>query len=245
MDGYKKTQIPLPPLSIQQKIVDEIEVLETKENNAKQEIEALKGDIAKVIENSNGTLTRLQDITTKIGSGATPLGGEGVYKSAGITLIRSQNVYDNEFIENGLAFIDEAQASKLNNVTVEANDILFNITGASIARCTIVPDKYLPARVNQHVSIIRLNDKAIPKYVQSILVSEIYKNKLLEIGEGSTSREAITKAQLENFQIPLPSIKEQQKIVTQIQKIEEQINKLQTIIANIPKQKEAVLKKYL
>lgn len=238
-------QIPLPPLDIQQKIVSEIEVLEAKEKKAKEEVEKQKENIKNIISKVSGDLTSLSNITSKIGSGATPRGGEGSYKQSGISLIRSQNIYDNEFYEKGLAFIDDEQAEKLKGVTVEKNDILFNITGASICRCCIVPEKYLPARVNQHVSIIRVTELALPKYVQTILVSEIYKNQLLEIGDGATSREAITKQQLEDFKIPLPPLSEQQKIVSEIEKIEAKIKVLETEISEIPKQKEAVLKKYL
>lgn len=238
-------QIPLPPIDIQQKIVSEIEVLEAKEKKAKEEVEKQKEKIKDVISKVSGELIQLSNITSKIGSGATPRGGEGSYKQNGISLIRSQNIYDNEFYEKGLAFIDEEQAEKLKGVTVEKNDILFNITGASICRCCIVPEKYLPARVNQHVSIIRVTELALPKYVQTILVSEIYKNQLLEIGDGATSREAITKQQLEDFKIPLPPLSEQQKIVSEIEKIEAKINALETEIAEIPKLKEAVLKKHL
>ena len=98
----------------------------------------------------------LKDITTKIGSGATPRGGKSAYKTNGITLIRSLNVYDFKFKLKDLAFIDEKQAKKLNNVALEEGDILLNITGASVCRCTLVPKYLLPARVNQHVAIIRL-----------------------------------------------------------------------------------------
>jgi len=111
----------------------------------------------------------------------------------------------------------------------------------------MVEEKYLPARVNQHVSIIRTNGKALPKYVQLILVSSRYKNELLQIGDGATSREAITKAQLEDFKIPLPSpsLKEQQEIVAKVETIENKIADLKNKIAAIPEQKEVVLKKYL
>lgn len=245
MGSAYEQKIPLPPLDIQQKIVSEIEVLEAKEKKAKEEVEKLKENIKNVISKVTGELTTLSNITSKIGSGATPLGGEGSYKQTGISLIRSQNVYDSEFYEKGLAFIDEIQAEKLKGVTVEKNDILFNITGASICRCCIVPEKYLPARVNQHVSIIRVAEKALPKFVQSILVSKLYKDKLLEIGEGATSREAITKQQLEDFKIPLPPLSEQQKIVSEIEKIEEKIAALEKEIEAIPKLKEAVIKNYL
>ncbi|MDO9038879.1 MAG: N-6 DNA methylase [Lutibacter sp.] len=244
IETFNSLKIPLPPLDIQQKIVSEIEVLEAKEKKAKEEVEKLK------IEASNlfvfdGEIVTLQSITTKIGSGATPRGGEAAYVESGITLIRSMNVYDNEFYPKGLAFIDAEQARKLNNVTVEENDILFNITGASVCRCCIVENKYLPARVNQHVSIIRTNEKALPKFVQQLLISSKFKTELLELADNSSTREAITKQQLEDFKIPLPPLSEQQKIVSEIEKIEEKINVLEKEIALIPQQKEAVLKRYL
>lgn len=144
----------------------------------------------------------LKDITTKIGSGATPTGGERSYKSEGISLIRSQNVLDFTFSKNGLAFIDDDQAKALDNVTVEENDILLNITGDSIARCCIVPKEVLPARVNQHVSIIRCDSTVNSNYVFYYL--EFLKPYLLKIcGVGGT-RNALTKEVIEKLQIAIP-----------------------------------------
>jgi type I restriction enzyme M protein len=244
VEAFNAIQIPLPPLDIQQKIVAEIEVLEIKEKKAKEEVEKLNNEASNLF-NFDGEIVKLQDITIKIGSGATPRGGESAYKESGITLIRSMNVYDNEFYPKGLAFIDNEQARKLNNVTVEENDILFNITGASVCRCCIVENKYLPARVNQHVSIIRTNEKALSKFVQQLLISSKFKTELLEMADNSSTREAITKQQLEDFKIPLPPLSDQQKIVAEIEKIEAKIAVLESEIAQIPKEKEAVLKKYL
>ena len=244
-DDLSKVKIPLPPKDIQKKIVAEIEILEQQEKKAVDEIEKLREAIGTTTNNSKGSLTKLEDITTKIGSGATPKGGKGSYQESGISLIRSQNIYDYGFVEKGLAFINDEQAKKLDNVTVGKSDILFNITGASITRCCMVEDKYLPARVNQHVSIIRTNGKALSKYVQMILVSPEYKDKLLQMGDGGTSREAITKLQLEEFKIPLPTLEEQQKIVAEIEKVESKIAELESQIVLVPSQKEAILKKYL
>ena len=62
---------------------------------------------------------KLRDITSKIGSGATPRGGKDAYLESGeFSLIRSQNVLDFTFSYNGLAFINKKQASQLNNVTI-------------------------------------------------------------------------------------------------------------------------------
>lgn len=241
----KEVKIPVPPKKIQEKITSQIDDIEEKRNSIKYQIAQLKKDIYKSTINLTGKFIKLREICIKIGSGATPRGGKSAYQSSGITLIRSQNVYDEGFTEKGLVFINDDQAEKLKNVTIEKEDILFNITGASIARCCIVPENYLPARVNQHVAIIRTNEKALPKYVQMMLISPEYKQQLLDIGEGATSRQAITKKQLEEFKIPLPSLEKQKTIVDEIVKIESQIADLEEELAQIPAKKEAILKKYL
>jgi len=158
---------------------------------------------------------RLRDVTTKIGSGATPLGGEAAYKAAGISLIRSLNVYDDGFRTKDLAFLDDRQAERLNNVIVEPGDVLLNITGASVARCCVVPNDQLPARVNQHVSIVRpMKHRLLPEWLHYMLISRDYKNRLLAVGEdGGSTRQAITKAQIQEFEIELAPLPEQQRIV--------------------------------
>jgi len=150
---------------------------------------------------------RMSDLTTKVGSGATPRGGAAVYQSEGTTLIRSLNVYDYRFEDDGLVYINDDQAEKLSAVTVEPLDILLNITGASVARCCMVPYRHLPARVNQHVMIIRIDpNECGPHYVLSTINSHQQKQKLLNIGRaGGATREALTKDVVQNIFLPVPS----------------------------------------
>ena len=160
-------------------------------------------------------LTSLKKITTKIGSGATPRGGKNSYKTEGITLIRSLNVYDFEFSYEGLAFITEEQASetRLARVIVKPKDILLNITGASVARCCMVPEHLLPARVNQHVSLVRVDPTRVDsRYVLYCINSPVYKHQLLSLAQGGATREALTKEIIGNFAIPLPPLPTQHKI---------------------------------
>ena len=104
---------------------------------------------------------KLKDICLKIGSGATPKGGKEAYCDEGISLIRSQNVLDFTFSYDGLAHINDQQAEKLSNVEVKPQDILLNITGDSVARVCTVDPRALPARVNQHVAIIRPDENRV------------------------------------------------------------------------------------
>jgi type I restriction enzyme, S subunit len=153
-------------------------------------------------------LRRLKNITSKIGSGATPRGGKNAYRSEGISLIRSLNVYDFKFSDKDLAFIGDGQAAKLDNVIVQEDDILLNITGASVARCCLVNSNYLPARVNQHVAIVRVRpDVADARFVFYCINSPHFKSRLLALAQGGATREALTKTTIEEFEVlqpPLP-----------------------------------------
>jgi len=156
----------------------------------------------------------LGSVCSKIGSGATPRGGDGVYIDTGTALIRSQNVYNSIFETGGLAYLLEQHAEQLKGVTVESRDVLLNITGDSVARCCQVPDSVLPARVNQHVSIIRPNEQELlPEFLCYYLVSPLMQKYLLSRAGSGGTRKALTKGMIEDFEIPKPSIVIQQKIV--------------------------------
>jgi type I restriction enzyme S subunit len=167
----------------------------------------------------------LGEITNKIGSGATPKGGGESYKESGISLIRSQNVLDFKFSTNGLAFIDDSQAHELRNVSVEKDDVLLNITGDSVARCCVVPENILPARVNQHVAIIRANKEiADNHYIYYSL--QALKEELLIQSEIGATRNALTKGMLESLKIAIPALEEQKAIATVLSSLDDKIDLL-------------------
>ena len=166
---------------------------------------------AKFVESPLGQIPKgwgasdLEKVTTKIGSGATPRGGKDNYQTDGITLIRSMNIYDYSFEFDNLAFIDPKQAAQLDNVSVEAQDVLLNITGASVCRCAMVPSYLLPARVNQHVAIIRADTNLMdPHFLLDSINSEQNKRALFSLAQGGATREALTKETICRFQILLP-----------------------------------------
>jgi type I restriction enzyme, S subunit len=174
---------------------------------------------------SEWNLVTLGKIAEKIGSGATPRGGSNVYKDAGISLIRSQNILDFKFSNDGLVYIDDDQADELKNVTVQDNDVLLNITGDSVARCCVVPSSVLPARVNQHVSIIRLNTKKA-SYSFIFYLLQCMKEELLMQSEIGATRRALTKGMIENLEIPLPPLPEQKAIASILSSLDDKIDLL-------------------
>ncbi|MBT6646012.1 MAG: restriction endonuclease subunit S [Thaumarchaeota archaeon] len=166
-------------------------------------------------------------LTTKIGSGITPRGGQSVYQDSGTHLIRSQNIYNHKFKKNGLVCISQEIAEKMKSVEIIKEDVLINITGDSVARVYLVPDEVLPARVNQHVCILRTTPELNPHYLYYFLINPITQKHLLSIAGIGGTRNALTKEILYNLIIEYPDYPTQQKIVKQLNAIKNKIIVLQ------------------
>ena len=186
---------------------------------------------------------KLADICTKIGSGATPRGGKEAYCDKGISLVRSQNILDFSFSNNGLVFINDEQAAKLDNVEVFDEDVLLNITGDSVARACMMNSAFLPARVNQHVAIIRgKKDCALNRYLLYFL--QWKKEYLLQLASAGATRNALTKGMIEQLEIDLPSINEQKKIVALLGGLDDKIELNNKINENLQQQAQTIYKSW-
>ena len=214
--------VPNVDLKEQSKYAEILEKIYFVQKSQKQELKYLD-DLIKarfvemfgnpVLNDKRWEQKSLGDITTKIGSGATPKGGKETYQEKGITLIRSMNVHNGKFEYKDLAHISDEQGAKLDNVMIEEKDVLLNITGASVARSCVVPNNILPARVNQHVCIIRCKKCIIPEFLNNLLIDDNYQELLWNIAGSGATREAITKQQVENLNIILPSIELQNEFI--------------------------------
>lgn len=181
-------------------------------------------------ESADCETRKLKDLTTKIGSGSTPSGGKESYQETGVPLIRSMNVHFGGFVRDGLAFLNDEQAEKLKNVTVKADDVLLNITGASIGRVATAPKDMEGARVNQHVCIIRPTAEIIPPFLELFLASPVVQDLIDDVQVGAT-REALTKAMIEQFEIPIPPLAEQRRIVAKVEQLMALVDALEQQLA--------------
>ncbi len=160
----------------------------------------------------------LGEVCTKIGSGATPRGGKKKYLQKGpFALIRSQNVYNDGFHREGLAFISDGQADDLRNVEVLQEDVLLNITGDSVARVCQVDSEILPARVNQHVAIVRPDPAKLDAgFLRYFLVSPHVQSMLLSWADSGSTRKALTKQMIESFEVSAPVDVSEQRAIAHI-----------------------------
>ncbi|MBC6002667.1 restriction endonuclease subunit S [Paeniclostridium sp. NSJ-45] len=254
LKNLRELKVPVPSLEKQEEIANILDKAQELIDKRKYQVESLDELVkSRFIEifgdpvlNSKGWQKLLcRDITLKIGSGATPKGGNSSYKEEGISLIRSMNVHNNKFIDKDLAFIDDEQAEKLKNVTIEENDVLLNITGASVARCCIVPNEYIPARVNQHVAIIRCkNEKILPNFLSYQLTNISYQRLLWDIAtSGGATREAITKQQIEKLELIIPPIEIQKEFTAFIHQVDKLKFKMESSLKELENNFNSLMQK--
>lgn len=187
----------------------------------------------------------LSDVSTKIGSGVTPRGGEKVYQKSGHPLVRSQNVGWGVLLLKDIAYINSDIHESMRSTKLELGDVLLNITGASIGRSAVVDSSIVDGNVNQHVCIIRTKETEVnPYYLNQYLISH-YGQKQIESFQSGGNRQGLNIAQIHTFKIPLPPLQEQQKIATILSKWDELIESQTRLIKAKEKQKTSLMQKLL
>lgn len=161
---------------------------------------------------------RLGYLASKFGSGITPRGGATTYQDAGIPFLRSQNIHFNELRLKEVAHISESLHNELSGSHVKPDDVLLNITGASIGRVCSVPADFTEGNVNQHVCIIRPQREHVLSDFLSAYLSTPMMQYEIYVNQSGASREGLTLEAIRRFQIALPPIAEQAAIARHLDK---------------------------
>ena len=188
---------------------------------------------------------KLKYVVSKVGSGITPTGGASVYQNEGIPLLRSQNIYNDGLKLDDVAYISEDIDEQMSNSRIEEDDVLLNITGASIGRCFYVPKGFGKGNVNQHVCIIRpIQDLLRTKFLHSIIISG-YGQTLKDVYQTGANREGLNFQQIRSFDLPIPDIQEQRQIVAFIEahtsRIDATISKIEKEIELLKENRTALI----
>jgi len=186
-------------------------------------------------------LAKLGTRVEKVGSGVTPRGGAEAYVPEGIPLIRSQNVNYDRLDLSDVVFIPKEIHEGMSGSKVHADDVLLNITGASIGRSCVVPIEVEEANVNQHVCIIRLNNDN-PSFLQTFL-SSWRGQKLIFQSQAGGGREGLNFESIRSFKIAFPGETEQQKIANFLTAVDAKLNLLRRKRDSLQTYKRGVMQK--
>lgn len=252
-DTFGEQFLPTPPPAEQTAIAEFLDHKTTQINTAiakkQQLIELLKEQKQAMINKAvteglegktdHWERKKLKYVVSKVGSGITPTGGSSIYQDEGIPLLRSQNIHFDRIDLSEVAFISEDIHDSMSNSKVKAKDVLLNITGGSLGRCFYVDESLGEANVNQHVCILRPNEKVLTKYLYILLVSNIGQTQIWKDQTGS-GREGLNFEAIKNFIFQFPTLNEQAAIVAHIERESQQTD---TTISRIEREIE-LLKEY-
>ena len=253
----KELPVPLPPLKEQLRIAEILVSVDASIQTTQAVIEQaervkrglmeelLTGGLdSEAIERGEvpegWVVTKLADLTTKIGSGVTPKGGKKAYVESGFPLIRSQNVGWGEMLLDDVAFITPEQHEKMDGTKLKKGDVLLNITGASIGRSAVYEGETGEANVNQHVCILRAKEVLAAGYLNAWLLSHAGQ-KTIDAFQAGGNRQGLNFQQIGSFPIPLPPLSEQQRIAEIISGADELIAQQKSVIEQQARTKRGLM----
>ncbi|WP_425421774.1 restriction endonuclease subunit S [Phaeodactylibacter xiamenensis] len=258
-DSIQEYKVLIPSKSEQQKIADCLSSLDALIAAHRDKLDALrahkKGLMQNLFPQEGETVPRyrfagfegaweekkLGEMTTKVGSGKTPKGGDKNYVSSGRPFVRSQNIGWGILLLEDIAFINEETHSTFLSSEIELNDVLLNITGASIGRSVIANEKIVKGNVNQHVCIIRTKNALNPVFLNQYLISQ-YGQRQIDSFQAGGNRQGLNFSQIRSLVIPTPPTKkEQQKIADCLASFDEVIVAQEDRIAQLQEHKRGLM----
>lgn len=158
---------------------------------------------------------QLGPLTSKVGSGITPLGGSANYLESGRPFMRSQNVGWGTLLLDDIAYIDEEMHHSFDGTEIRSDDVLLNITGASIGRSAVADERIVGGNVNQHVCIIRTDPQQLDaRMLNQYLISSLGQDQIDSFQAGG-NRQGLNFNQIRSFGLPLPPDLDEQKCIAE------------------------------
>ena len=155
--------------------------------------------------------------------------GKVVFMPMESTKPTSDFIYiDVDAVNNKLNIIDNPKKISIDNVPSRAtrkmhqNDILFSMVRPYLRNIAIVDDTYRSAIASTGFYVITPGIGYFPKFLFYLMLSNYVVDGLNTFMKGDNSP-SINNGHIENYLYPLPPIKEQQRIVAQIEKLFEQL----------------------
>lgn len=235
LQSLEKLLIPFPPLLEQNIIVDRIEALFAKLDEAKEKIQrvldgaelrksailhkAFTGELTrkwrkrKGINDAGWKKAKMEEVCEKITCGKTPTGS--ISQVGDIPYLKVYNIVDNNVdFHNKPQFIPlEIHNGKLCSSKLHPGDVIMNIVGPPLRKIAIIPDEYPEWNMNQAIVRFRPLVGLMPKFLYYSLINPETLQDVINETKGVVGQANISISQSRNLVIDIPSLSEQQEIV--------------------------------
>lgn len=162
----------------------------------------------------------------KLGEVCTLLNGfafkSDKYVDNGIRVMRITNVQKGEIVDDDPKYYPISSQSEILRYMLKENDLLLSLTG-NVGRVGLLRRELLPAALNQRVACLRIKNKAIDlKFIFHLMNSDLFESECIANSQGIAQKNLSTKW-LENYKLPVPPIADQQRIVAELDCLNEMI----------------------
>ena len=141
------------------------------------------------------------------------------YKDHGIRVIRITNVQKGKIVDSDPKFIDSQRTNEFSEYALTEGDILISLTG-NVGRVGVLTKELEPAILNQRVGCIRVKrDDVNSRYLFQLLNSNKFEAEAIKNSKGIAQLNLSSKW-IENFKVPIPSIEEQERIASILDKVD-------------------------
>lgn len=210
-DLVRSCKIPVPSLSVQNDIVEEIEQYQKIIDGAKQVVNAYKPTI-KI--NSNWEMGCLHEYCNFVRG---PFGGslkKEIFVDDGYLVYEQYHAINNDF-NFGRYFITEQKFEEMKRFEVFANDILISCSG-TMGKIAIVPETHRRGIINQALLKLTPKDAVLPMFVKLYLESSEIQKRYFTNQSGAAIQNVVSVKELKEIPFPNISIDEQRTIVEQV-----------------------------
>ena len=222
IDHFYEIKISLPPLDVQNEIVEQIEAKENSINHAKEIIKNLERErryfgqkIRKLEDVKSTALTKVADLIGGFAFKSMNLSKEA--KPAYLPVIKIGNVG-----RDGNLDISEVEYHKFSNdlkkFLIQRGDILVAMTGATVGKVAIADRNEI--LLNQRVGLIRGKDNVLQNYLKHLLLGQNF-YEYCQKTAGGGAQGNISPSQILSYQIPLPPLEIQKQLIAEAEKEEE------------------------
>ena len=265
---FKEIQIPIPPLSEQNRIVkfldNEFSKIETLKTNAETNLKNAKELFETTLEKELNPLSRHSERSEKSSADLPsgwewkklgdlfkmvrgPFGGslkKECFKKEGHPVYEQQNAIYSKF--EFRYFIDDKKFEEMSRFRVEPGDFIMSCSG-TMGKVAIVPPESSVGIINQALLKMSPQKGIISTYAKYYMMNSSFVDSLLKNAQGVAIKNVAAVKELKLIPFALPPLSVQKEIVARLDKLSENVKRLEAnykqIIANCDELKKSILKK--
>lgn len=245
VSAIENIKIPLPPMDVQKKIVEECEKIDLSFRSNFSELNSLKQELSDYINNIQyGSVVKLSSVCNVKGGKRIPKGLSYVETPTGHPYIRVADFSAGTVDTSNLIYITDDIFNKIKAYTISSDDVYISIAG-TIGAVGTIPSSLSGANLTENAAKLVFDKKKVNKdYLAAILTSSAVQEQIIN----ATKTVGVPKLALhriENLQIQLPALEVQNGIAEHVNQIKRNIETAKNVINSCPSAKQAILDKYL